>query len=546
MKKSNIVLTGFMGAGKTEVGKRLAKLLKMNFVDTDTAIEAAVGMKIPDIFQKHGEEHFRSEEAAVIRKAADNNRCVIATGGGVVLNPVNIKVLREKGVIILLTARPSVIAERVKKTGSRPLLQVDNLKGHIRELLSERAPYYQDCDYRIDTSELSIEQVVERIISLLEENQELGEADTLQTLWVDLKERGYSIKIGAGNLEYLGECIAALEPLQNVQSVLLVTNERVGPLYGKQVLGSLKQAGFTPLYYQLPDGEEYKSLESAEQLYTTAIENGLDRQSVVVALGGGVVGDLAGFVAATYMRGISLIQVPTTLLAQVDSSVGGKVAVNHPLGKNMIGSFYQPQLVFIDVQVLNTLDPGEVRAGLAEVIKYGVIQDGDFFSYLEEHLEQILNLDQGVLSYIIKKSCSIKAKVVEKDERESGVRAFLNFGHTIGHALEALTSYRVYRHGEAVAAGMVAAANIAVGRGLLKEEDKNRLEKLLNRAGLPTAVPIAAADIINILPRDKKARHGRPRFVLPLAMGSVKLFEDVEDNEIRAALNRCCAENVSY
>ena len=332
---------------------------------------------------------------------------------------MNIKVLREKGVIILLTARPSVIAERVKKTGSRPLLQVDNLKGRIRELLSERAPYYQDCDYRIDTSELSIEQVVERIISLLEEDQELGEADTLQTLWVDLKERGYSINIGAGNLEYLGECIAALEPLQNVQSVLLATNERVGPLYGKQVLGSLKQAGFTPLYYQLPDGEEYKSLESAEQLYTTAIENGLDRQSVVVALGGGVVGDLAGFVAATYMRGISLIQVPTTLLAQVDSSVGGKVAVNHPLGKNMIGSFYQPQLVFIDVQVLNTLDPGEVRAGLAEVIKYGVIQDGDFFSYLEEHLERILNLDQGVLSYVIKKSCSIKAKV---GKRMSGER----------------------------------------------------------------------------------------------------------------------------
>jgi 3-dehydroquinate synthase len=539
MKKSNIVLTGFMGVGKTEVGRRLAELLEMKFIDTDTAVESAVGMKIPDIFQKYGEERFRCEEAAVIRKAAVCSNCVIATGGGVVLNPENMRALREKGMIILLSAQPSVIADRVMKTAKRPLLQGDDLNERIRNLLSERAPYYQDCDDRVDTSELSIEQVVERIISLLDENQETGEAGILETVQVDLKERGYSIKIGAGNLECLGEAMAALEPLQDVKSVLVVTDERVGPLYGKQVLGSLKRAGFIPLYHQLPEGEEYKSLESADQLYTAAIENGLDRESAVVALGGGVVGDLAGFVASTYMRGISLIQVPTTLLAQVDSSVGGKVAVNHPLGKNMIGSFYQPQLVFIDVHVLKTLAPREVRAGLAEVIKYGVIHDGDFFSYLEGQLQQILALDEGVLSYVIKKSCAIKARVVEEDEREDGVRAFLNFGHTIGHALEALTFYRNYRHGEAVAAGMVAAAEIAVERGLLEEEEKNRLKKLLDRAGLPVTVPLAADEILSILPRDKKARHGRPRFVLPLALGSVNLFEDVETDEIRAALERC-------
>lgn len=536
MKKSNIVLTGFMGAGKTEAGKRLAELMEMDFIDTDVSVEAAVGMKIPQIFQKYGEKRFRYEEAAVVQKAAVCSNCVIATGGGVVLNPENTKVLRDRGIIILLTARVDVLADRIIKPGDRPLLQGGELKTRIRELLSARESYYQDYDYRIDTSELSIEQVAGRIISLLDDNQETVEAGILEKLYVDLKERGYSIKIGAGNLEQLGEAMAALEPLQHAKSVFVITNERVGPLYGKQVLGSLKQAGFTPLYFQLPDGEEYKSLESADKLYTLAIENGLDRQSAVVALGGGVVGDLAGFVAATYMRGISLIQVPTTLLAQVDSSVGGKVAVNHSLGKNMIGSFYQPQLVFIDVQVLKTLDPGEVRAGLAEVIKYGVIQDGDFFSYLEEHLEQVLALDQGILSYVIKKSCSIKSRVVEKDERENGMRVLLNFGHTIGHALEALTSYRIYRHGEAVAVGMVVAANIAVGRGLLKEEDKDRLEKLLNRAGLPTTVPIAAADILNILPRDKKARHGKPRFVLPLVLGRVNLYEDVETDEIRAAL----------
>lgn len=366
-----------------------------------------------------------------------------------------------------------------------------------------------------------------------------GEAGRLETLQVDLQERSYPIIFGAGNLKYLGEAMAAHQPLQQVKRVFVITNERVGPLYGNIVLESLQQAGFVPFYYQLPDGEEYKSLESADKLYTAAIEQGLDRQSAVVALGGGVVGDLAGFVAATYLRGVFLIQVPTTLLAQVDSSVGGKVAVNHSLGKNMIGSFYQPQLVLIDVRVLNTLDHCEVRAGLAEVIKYGVIQDSDFFSYLEEHLEQILALEQDVLSYIIKKSCGIKAAIVTEDERETGVRALLNFGHTIGHAIEALTSYRLYRHGEAVAVGMAAAAQIAVGRGLLQEEDKNRLEKLLNRAGLPTTASLPAADIINILPRDKKARGGRPHFVLPLALGKADLFEDVERDEIRAALDEC-------
>jgi 3-dehydroquinate synthase len=365
----------------------------------------------------------------------------------------------------------------------------------------------------------------------------LGEAGILETLQVDLKERSYPIKFGAGNLKYLGEAMAALRPLQQVKRVFVITDERVGPLYGDIVLESLKQTDFEPFYYQLPDGEEYKTLESANKLYTAAIEKGLDRQSAVVALGGGVVGDLAGFVAATYLRGIYLIQVPTTLLAQVDSSVGGKVAVNHLLGKNMVGSFYQPQLVFIDVQVLNTLDPREVRAGLAEVIKYGVIRDGDFFSYLEEHLEQILALEQDLLSYVIQKSCGIKAAIVAEDEREKGVRAFLNFGHTIGHALEALTSYRIYRHGEAVAVGMVAAAQIAVGRGLLKEDDKNRLEKLLKRAGLPTTVTIPAVEIIDTLPRDKKARRGRPHFVLPLALGKVDLFEDVEKDEILAAIS---------
>ncbi|MGI5927090.1 MAG: 3-dehydroquinate synthase [Syntrophomonadaceae bacterium] len=357
----------------------------------------------------------------------------------------------------------------------------------------------------------------------------------MDTVQLSLPDGSYKIYIGTGTLEKLGEYL----PFEKKNRVFVITNDLIGPLYGNRLVESLQRYGYKTLYHQVPDGEEYKSFATAEKLFTCAIKGGLDRGSGVIALGGGVIGDLAGFVAATYMRGIPLIQVPTTLLAQVDSSVGGKVAVNHPLGKNMIGSFYQPRLVFIDLLVLKTLDPREVRSGLAEVIKYGVIQDRGFFTYLEEHLEGINALNLDLLSAVVKKSCSIKGRIVEKDEKEKGLRALLNFGHTIGHALEVITDYRVYRHGEAVSLGMVAAAEIAAGRGLLTREEAQRLVKLLDNAGLPTVIPFDADQIIPLLSRDKKAQSGRPRFVLPLGLGKAALFDDVGEGEIREAIEKC-------
>lgn len=357
----------------------------------------------------------------------------------------------------------------------------------------------------------------------------------MDTVQVDLPNGSYKIYIGTGTLDKLGEYL----PFDKKTRLFVITNDRVGPLYGNKLVESLQQYGYKTLYQQVPDGEEYKSFATAEELFTCAIKGGLDRGSAVIALGGGVIGDLAGFVAATYMRGIPLIQVPTTLLAQVDSSVGGKVAVNHPLGKNMIGSFYQPRLVFIDLQVLKTLDPREVSSGLAEVIKYGVIQERSFFNFLEENLAGIKALDLELLSAVVKKSCSIKGRIVEKDEKESGFRALLNFGHTIGHALEVMTDYRLYRHGEAVSMGMVAAAEIAVGRGLLTREEAKRLVKLLENAGLPTVIPFGPDEIIPLLSRDKKAQGGRPRFVLPLGLGKAALFDDVGEAEIREAIEKC-------
>jgi len=312
----------------------------------------------------------------------------------------------------------------------------------------------------------------------------------------------------------------------------------VASLYGPKVKESLEKAGFISLFEEVPDGEEAKSLGAAAELYDLALGVGWERRCPVIALGGGVVGDLAGFVAATLLRGVPFIQVPTTLLAQVDSSVGGKVAVNHPRGKNLIGAFYQPRLVVADLDTLRTLPERETRAGMAEVIKYGVIFDAGFFSYLEEHLEEALAGDTKVLEEIVLRSCRIKAEIVAWDEEERGLRAVLNFGHTAGHALEAATGFKRYRHGEAVGVGMVVASRLAVARGLFAEASLERLEGLLVRAGLPTRMPpldweaFAAALI-----RDKKVRHGKLRMVLPVELGRVTLAE-VEEEEVLEAARR--------
>jgi 3-dehydroquinate synthase len=287
----------------------------------------------------------------------------------------------------------------------------------------------------------------------------------------------------------------------------------------------------------VPAGERYKSLDTAGRLYGDLIQRKVDRKAVIVALGGGVIGDLAGFVASTYQRGIRFAQVPTSLLAQVDSSIGGKVGVNHPLGKNMIGLFLQPQVVLIDPGTLTTLPPRELRSGLAEVIKYGVIWDESFFDYLESHVDQIMRLAPEAMQYIIHRSCQIKAHVVEQDEREGGLRAILNFGHTAAHAVETYTSYERYTHGEAVSIGMVVAARLAHGMGMLRAEPVHRLTRMLERYDLPTHLPKADPGVLmSLMDTDKKAIAGQVRFVLPRALGKVELVNDIPRDILRRAL----------
>ncbi len=343
----------------------------------------------------------------------------------------------------------------------------------------------------------------------------------MEKIRVELGERSYDICVGTDILSELGERIRSFE----FSRISIVSNPTVYGLYGGALLDSLKKASAPYSLITVPDGEEYKEILWAYYMYGELLRQKLDRASALVALGGGVIGDIAGFVASTYMRGISFIQAPTTLLAQVDSSVGGKTGVNHPLGKNMIGTFYQPRLVWTDVSTLRTLPKRELLAGIAEVIKYGVIWDEELFHFLEDNREKILGLDADALGSLIKRSCEIKAEVVSRDEREGGLRAILNCGHTIGHALETATGYKSYLHGEAVAIGICLEARLSSLLGLTGEREVGRICSLISSYDLPIDIPadINRDKIISSMQLDKKAVGGRLKFILPEKIGTVRI-----------------------
>jgi 3-dehydroquinate synthase len=357
----------------------------------------------------------------------------------------------------------------------------------------------------------------------------------MQTVRVALGERSYDIEIGAGIIDSIG---AKLSSLGFSGRAGIVTNETVAPFYAGRVGKSLRDAGIEPIELIMPDGEEYKNLHTVSGIYDDLLKLRFDRKTPLVALGGGVIGDMTGFAADTYMRGIPFVQVPTTLLSQVDSSVGGKTGVNHPLGKNMVGAFYQPVHVCADIETLYTLPEEEFLSGMAEVVKYGVIYDGDFFSYLENNLDAVLAKSMDTMVAIVTKSCKIKAEVVGLDERETNLRAILNFGHTVGHAIEAITNYSGYRHGEAVSIGMAAASRLAARSGLCSPDVPVRVESLLRLLGLPVSAPgISAEAILSAMSLDKKVEKGRVKMVLPKRMGEVVVTADWKESDLVASIN---------
>lgn len=507
----NIVITGFMGTGKSKVGLEVARRLGREFVDMDALIEQKVGMTIPEIFAQRGEGFFRQQERQLCQELAERRGLVIATGGGALIPEENRRALGKSGLLVCLTCEVEELLRRLAQVEDRPLLDVADRRERIETLLAQRREAYNRIPHHVDTTGLTVEEVAEKVIELLK-----SEA-IVERIPVRTPTGGYEVHLGKGLLAQVGE-LARQQGLRG--RVALVTNPTVGDLYASTVIVGLREAGFEPVVCQVPDGEVYKTLDTVSSLYDQFIESGLDRYGAVLALGGGVIGDLAGFAAATYMRGVPLVQLPTTLLAMVDASIGGKVAVDHPRGKNLIGAFKQPELVVIDPLALTTLDKVEMRSGWAEVIKAGMIGSLSLFEHLEERG------DEPSLS-VIGEAIRVKVAIVEEDPYERGRRAVLNLGHTFGHALEVLSGFTL-RHGEAVSIGMMAATRTAIALGLCEETVEGRLAALLQRFGLPTRYEgHEPREIWNAMATDKKKRGRKLRFVLPRAIGQVVVTDQV-------------------
>jgi shikimate kinase/3-dehydroquinate synthase len=550
---THLVLTGFMGTGKTSVGREVARRMGRRFVDMDTEIEARAGKPIPRIFAEDGEGAFRQMEAELCKELSEGllerpwgfrktpgvskgSSLVIATGGGALLDPANRARMMDSGTVICLTCDADEILRRVNGSGDadRPLLDVADPRAEIERLLAARQVAYRAIPWQIDTTALTVDQVAARVI-------EIAGAITLA-----VRHPGgeYPIHVGEGTLAYVGDALRAAGVPADT-SIAVVSNPVVAPLYSARVIDALRSAGLQPFACSIPDGERYKTLATVETLYDQFLAGGLDRSGTVLSLGGGVTGDVAGFAAATFMRGVRFVQAPTTLLAMVDASVGGKTGVDLPQGKNLAGAFKQPALVVVDPSTLATLPAEETRSGMAEVIKHGVIGDPALFAELEAATPQtpnsklqtpISNLQPSISTSQLARALRVKIEIVEQDPFEQGRRAVLNLGHTVGHALERLSSFTL-RHGEAVAIGTVAAACIAVEVRRAAPALADRVADMLTAWGLPVRCPdFEAGAIWEAMAHDKKRRGRCLRWVLPHTIGQVEIVEDVPRDVVMAVL----------
>ena len=566
LKNHCIVLVGMMGSGKSAIGQRLAARLGFKFVDADAEIVAAARMSIPEIFAKYGEGYFRDGERRVMFRLLNNGPMVLATGGGAFLDPRTRRRIAERGVSIWFDADHETLLRRVRRKADRPLLQTADPAATLRRLMDERYPVYAHADIRVVSRDAPQEAMVDETLDALAERLptlDLGarhtamEAQTIMTHFpprpqpsdaplhqenvrVALGARSYDILIGAGLLAKAGEKIAGVAP---GAACAIVTDANVARLHLPALEDSLKAAGVRYSTIVVEPGEGSKSLSVFGRVCEEAIAARIERRDVIVALGGGVVGDLSGYVAASLRRGARFVQIPTTLLAQVDSSVGGKTGINSPQGKNLIGAFHQPSLVLADVDTLATLPPREFRAGYAEVVKYGLIGDRRFFEWLEADGDAVFHGKPEQICAVAV-SCESKAAIVARDETEQGDRALLNLGHTFGHAFERLVDYDNARlvHGEGVAIGLALALRFSQRLGLCDERDALRAERHLSSLGLPTRISdIPGADftadaIMDAMYQDKKVERGALTFILLRGIGAAFVAKSVDPADARAFL----------
>jgi shikimate kinase/3-dehydroquinate synthase len=534
--QSKIFIYGPPGSGKSTLGRMLAENLALPFFDLDEIIVDQAGVSIPEIFAREGETGFRKRERTQLMKLLETDWGVIALGGGALLDPQSQAQVEQAGPILCLTATPETLLQRLKTTAEeRPLLTENEgsapERARLMELLAARAGHYASFPIQLETSSGSSKDIAWNAQVRLGAfhvhgmSPVAGKDDQRVKNLTGPQLLGYDVRVQLGGLDALG---AALQMRNLHGPIALVTDENVGAIYMHRVLKSLYEAGYTCQPVIIPPGEASKNISTVSFLWEAFLEIGLERGSPVVALGGGVVGDLAGFAAATYKRGVPWVVVPTTLLAMADASLGGKTGADLPQGKNLVGAFHAPQLVLSDPETLRTLPEEELRSGLAEVVKTGIIGDPDLFARCAQGWETLAS-DWGE---VVRRAMAVKIQVIEADPYEQGRRAALNLGHTVGHAVEVVSGYEL-RHGEAVAIGMVAEARMAEAIGLAQQGLADEIRVALENLGLPAEIPngMDRRGILEAMQVDKKRSRGRVRFALPVRIGEVKTGIEIDDLE---------------
>jgi len=545
--KRSIVLVGLMGCGKSSVGKRLAFRLGLPFVDADEEIERAAGKTINDIFADHGEAHFRDGERKVIARLLRNGPQVLATGGGAFIHSETRERIRERGISIWLRADLPVLMRRVMKRDTRPLLRDGSPEETMRKLIEARYPIYAEADMTVDSRDephdLAVNEIVSRLATGSASPQTSAQSPSpSRSVRVELGDRSYDVLIANGLLSDTG---ALIKSRLGAVKCGIVTDENVARHHLATLEGSLKTEGIFAGSIVMTPGEATKSFRDLAFLSERLLELGLERGDLVVPLGGGVIGDLAGFAAGILRRGIRFVQIPTSLLAQVDSSVGGKTGINTPQGKNLIGVFHQPSLVVADTAVLSTLPPRQMRAGYAEVAKYGLLGDAKFFAWLDANWPSIFANNGPALTRAIETSVAAKAAIVARDETETGDRALLNLGHTFGHAFEAWCGYSdTLLHGEAIAIGMCMAFRLSEDLGICPRGQAARVTAHFKAVGLPTKIADISKDganadeFLRLMGQDKKVRGGKLAFILVRDIGDAFVSRDVAPETVKGFLAR--------
>ena len=546
--KSNIFITGFSGSGKTIVGREVARRLGWRFVDTDDKVVETAGKPISAIFEEMGEAHFRRLERSTLAEVCEGERQVISTGGGMPTDEGNHKLMEENGVIILLEAFPETIYQRLesqRRKGHgpvvRPMLDADDPLARIRSLKAERQASYALAHWTVHTDQLEPSQAAEEVVRgwrvLADQTPRDTDQDNSDLATVVCTSTGdYPVWVDWGILDDLGNRV---KRLLAPSTAYVITDEDVHR-HARRAQVAIETAGIPTHMFLIPPGERSKTLETAQHIYRWLAGRRAERGHLVLAVGGGVVGDLSGFVAATYLRGMPFVQVPTSLLAMMDAAIGGKVAVDLPQGKNLVGAFYQPSFVLADVQTLETLPARELTSGWVEAIKHGLILDEALVTTFERLGESIRALEPRVATDVIRRSAAIKADVVSRDEKETlGLRILLNYGHTIGHAIEAAAGYGRFAHGEAVSVGMMGAAYISNAKGLMSDKEVERQGALLESFGLPLAYSgMDTAAVGEAMLSDKKTSGKTIHWVLLDGIGNAVTRSDVPDQLVQETLRR--------